>query len=474
MPATSLEIVANLAKRRGFIVQSSEIYGGAAAAYDYGPLGVELKNALKRAWWVEMVRQRENIVGLDAAILMHPKVWEASGHVAAFSDPLVECKQCHRRFRADEEPFAGRWDKKEEEAAVVKTDFRDILCPSCGTKGSYSNPRKFNLMFKTHLGPVEDAGSTVYLRPETAQGIYVDAPYLQQVMRLKLPFGIAQIGKAFRNEVSLGNFTFRTVEFEQAEMQFFVRPGEAERWFTDWRDARLQWYQSVLELPIDVLRFQEHASQELAHYAQAAADLQYAFPIGWQEIEGVHNRGDFDLRRHQEYSGKDLALFDDERQEKVLPWIIETSAGIDRVLLALLCQGYTEEVVAEGGAAGRGKGERRVVLKLPRRLAPVQVAVFPLLSNNESLVAKARAVSAELRSPTAGLRVWYDDAGAVGRRYRRQDEIGTPFCVTVDHQTLEDGTVTVRERDSMRQERVRTAELGAWLAGALAAALPVP
>ncbi len=474
MPAASLDQVANLAKRRGFIVQSSEIYGGAAAAYDYGPLGVEFKNALKRLWWEEMTRRHEHIVGLDAAIFMHPKVWEASGHVEAFSDPLVECKKCHKRFRADQDPFEGRWDKDElekalkfasGEALVMKTGFGDIPCPSCGTKGKYSNPRRFNLMFKTHLGPVEEAGSTVYLRPETAQGIYVDAPYVQEVMRLKLPFGIAQIGKAFRNEITPGPFTFRTVEFEQAEMQFFVRPEEAERWFAFWKEERMCWYRDILGFPEAVLRLHPHEKGELAHYAKAASDIQFQFPAGWQEIEGVHNRGDWDLLRHHEYSGKDLAIFDEETKTKVLPWIVETSAGIDRVLLAVLAHAYTEETVQASGAAGRGAGERRTVLRLPAVLAPVQVAVFPLLANAEKLVAAAKAIARDLR---AEFRVQYDEAGAIGRRYRRQDEIGTPFCVTVDHETLENFTVTVRDRDSLRQERVHTSALAGRVAGGLA------
>jgi glycyl-tRNA synthetase len=334
MPAESLDQVANLAKRRGFIVQSSELYGGAAAAYDYGPLGVELKNNLKRLWWEEMTRRDERIVGLDATIFMHPKVWEASGHVEAFSDPLVECKKCHKRFRAD----------------AIENE----TCPSCGTKGSFTESHQFNLMFRTHLGPTEDAGSTVYLRPETAQGIYVNAPYIQQVMRLKLPFGIAQIGKAFRNEITPGHFTFRTVEFEQAEMQFFVRPKEATRWFEFWREERLRWYTKVLEFPPSTLRARPHGTEELAHYAKAAEDVEYKFPQGWKEIEGMHNRGDWDMRRHQEYSGKDLSIFEEETKEKVLPWVIETSQGVDRVLLALLTQAYTEEAVAESGAAGLG------------------------------------------------------------------------------------------------------------------------
>lgn len=444
MPAVTLDQVANLAKRRGFIVQSSEIYGGAAAAYDFGPLGVELKNNLKRVWWDAMVRKNDNIVGLDSSIFMHPKVWEASGHVEAFSDLLVECKKCHKRYRADE----GRKD----------------ICPSCGSKKSFTEPRQFNLMFKTHLGPTEDAGSTAYLRPETAQGIYVDAGYLQEVMRLKLPFGIAQIGKAFRNEVTPGNFIFRTVEFEQAEMQFFVRPEDADRWFDHWRDARRQWYAETLGFPAKAVRLHPHEKGELAHYAKAAADVQVEFPgLGFQEIEGVHNRGDWDLSRHQKYSGKDLTIFDEEKKEKVLPWIIETSAGVDRMCLALLCQAYAEEEVAEAGAAGRGKGEKRTVLKLPPALAPIQVAVFPLLSNNDRLVAKARDIAARLRGQNSQFRVAYDAAGAIGRRYRRQDEIGTPFCVTVDHETLERGTVTVRERDSMQQARMPAPDIPSYM-----------
>lgn len=470
MPAPSLDAVVNLCKRRGFIVQSSEIYGGAAAAYDYGPLGVEVKNALKQLWWREMTVAHENIVGLDAAVFMHPKVWEASGHVEAFADPLVECKKCHRRFRADEIGEPSTKNKKH-------------ACPQCGAEDSFTERRQFNLMFRTHLGPAEDAQSLVYLRPETAQGIYVDAPYLQAVMRLKLPFGIAQIGKAFRNEITPGPFIFRTVEFEQAEMQYFVKPKEASRWFRFWRDERLRWFHETLGFPKASLRLHAHETQALAHYAKEAADMQYDFPtLGWQECEGIHNRGDYDLARHQEYSGKDLTLFDAETKEKILPWIVETSAGVDRMLLALLCQTYTEETVKEGGAAGRGAGEKRAVLKLPPSLAPVQVAVFPLLSNHDQLVGKARAIASALRTvpgtvsaehPGAGLRretvpdtfrVQYDDAGAVGRRYRRQDEIGTPFCVTADHQTLSDDTVTVRNRDTMKQERVALRDLPVWLA----------
>lgn len=437
-------------------MQSSEMYGGAAASYDYGPLGVEIKHALKRLWWREMTQREERIVGLDAAIFMHPRVWEASGHVEAFSDPLMECQQCHKRFRADE--VVG--SQPPDSAQSLPGKRVGTTCPACGEKNSLTEPRQFNLMFRTHLGPIEDAGSTVYLRPETAQGIYVNAPYIQQVMRLKLPFGIAQIGKAFRNEITPGNFTFRTVEFEQAEMQFFIRPTEATRWFEFWQEERLRWYTRVLEFPPSMLRVRPHSEKELAHYAKAAVDIQYKFPDGWKEIEGVHNRGDWDLRRHQQYSGKDLTIFDEETKEKVLPWIVETSGGVDRVLLALLAQAYTEETVAASGAAGRGEGEQRLVLKLPKALTPVQVAVFPLLSNNENLVTRATTLARGLR---ADFRVQYDDTGAIGRRYRRQDEIGTLFCVTVDHQTLADGTVTVRARDAMTQVRMAEADLAAWL-----------
>lgn len=465
MPAASLDQVVNLAKRRGFIVQSSEIYGGAAAAYDYGPLGVEIKNAVKRLWWEEMTRRHENIIGLDAAIFMHPTVWEASGHVQSFSDELVECRSCHRRYRLDD--LQAR-EKDDTEGKHAKKD-SELECPNCRAKGQFTSPRKFNLMFLTHLGPAVDDRSVVYLRPETAQGMYVNALYLQQTMRMKVPFGIAQIGKAFRNEITPGQFTFRTVEFEQAEMQFLVRPSEAERWYMVWRDERMYWYYDILEFPPGSLRIHEHEKTELAHYAQAASDVQFHFPFGWKEVEGVHNRGDWDLLRHQEYSGKDLSFYDDASKRKFLPWIIETSVGIDRIVLALLCQAYTEEELKPPtslklrGAGRRGErteDDTRLVLKLPRAVAPIQVAVFPLLSNHEAMVAEARAVTQQLRSK---FRVQYDDGGAIGRRYRRQDEIGTPVCVTIDHQTLDDDTVTVRDRDSMDQERVKISELEKWL-----------
>jgi glycyl-tRNA synthetase len=445
MAARSLEQIVQLAKRRGFVFQSSDIYGGAAAAYDYGPLGVELKNAIKRLWWDAMT-QEENIVGLDAAIFMHPKVWEASGHIESFTDPLVECKNCHKRFRADHlsENQESPHFAKASRGKGIKN--QEIACPACGKKGTFTAPRQFNLMFTTQLGAVEGSGSTVYLRPETAQGIYVNAHLVANAMRLAVPFGVAQIGKAFRNEVTPGNFTFRTVEFEQMEMQFFVKPAEADRWFEEWKKRRQAWY-GQLGLPQDALRLHPHGRDELAHYAKAAVDVQARLPFGWHEVEGIHNRGDWDLKRHSEYSGKDLSFFDETAKEKFIPWVIETSAGADRLFLALLSNAYEEETV---------NGEQRTVLRLPKMLAPVQVAVFPLLSNNDALVSAARNVAQTLRS---SFRVQFDEGGSIGRRYRRQDEIGTPFCVTVDHQTVEDGTVTIRDRDAMEQTRAPSTEL---------------
>jgi len=393
-----------------------------------------------------MTQENENIVGIDAAIMMHPKVWEASGHVTNFTDPLVECQQCHKRFRVDH--FLGddvflpiKNDREALVAAVGKKS-----CPGCGVKGKFTEPRQFNLMFTTHLGAVENEGSVIYLRPETAQGIYVNANLVASAMRMKVPFGIAQIGKAFRNEVTPGNFTFRTVEFEQMEMQYLVKQEEAAAAFEAWKEKRISWY-GKLGFAEDKLRFHEHAKDELAHYAKAAFDIEYKMPFGWKEIEGIHNRGDWDLKRHSEYSGKDLSFFDEETKDKFLPWIVETSVGADRVTLAVLINSYTEE---ETG------GEKRTVLRLPLSLVPVQVAIFPLLSNNEELVVKAKELAGMLRPK---YRVQLDNSGSIGRRYRRQDEIGTPFCVTADHQTLEDNTVTIRKRDEMTQERVNIAEL---------------
>jgi glycyl-tRNA synthetase len=451
MSAKSLEQVISLAKRRGFIFQSSDIYGGAAASYDYGPLGVELKNNIKKYWWKTMTRDFDNIVGIDAAIMMHPKVWEASGHVSNFTDPLVECGKCHKRFRVDHLLGDEEYMEKKENSESIKNALVQKGCPGCGSKDGFSEPRQFNLMFTTHLGAVENEGSLVYLRPETAQGIYVNAQLVSNAMRLKVPFGIAQIGKAFRNEVTPGNFTFRTVEFEQMEMQYFVKPDQASDVFEEWKKRRFAWYRD-LGFNENAIRFHEHEKGELAHYAKAAFDIEYKMPFGWKEIEGIHNRGDWDLRRHSEFSGKDLSFFDEKTKEKFVPWIIETSVGADRLTLAVLANALEEENV---------DGEQRMILHLPKLITPVQAAIFPLLSNNENLVSKAKEIAADLRKK---YRVQYDENSSIGRRYRRQDEIGTPFCVTIDHETLEDSAVTIRERDTMKQQRIKITDLNSYFA----------
>ncbi|HSM59247.1 MAG TPA: glycine--tRNA ligase [Longimicrobiales bacterium] len=427
-----MDKLVSLTKRRGFIFQSSEIYGGTGSVWDYGPLGVELKRNLKDRWWRTMVHERDDIEGLDAAILMHPAVWEASGHVEGFADPLVECRNCHRRFRADLPEVEGG------------------QCPTCGTRDAFSEPRMFNLMFKTFMGPVEDAAATVYLRPETAQGIYVNFLNIQGTARQRVPFGIAQIGKAFRNEITPGNFVFRTREFEQAEMQFFVKPGDDEEWFERWKADRMAWHEG-LGIRKERLRFHEHGADELAHYAKKAFDIEYEFPFGWKEFEGIHNRTDFDLARHQERSGKRLEYIDPASNERYVPYVIETSMGVDRTLLVVLVDAYREEEV---------DGETRVVLGLQARLAPIKVAVFPLVKK-DGLPELAARVHEGLRR--AAIPSFYDESGAIGRRYRRQDEIGTPWCVTVDGQTSEDGTVTIRERDSLEQVRVGADHVVAWV-----------
>lgn len=426
MPKASdvMDRLVSLCKRRGFIFQSSEIYGGTGSVWDYGPLGVELQRNVKESWWRAMVHQRDDIEGLDAAILMHPRVWEASGHVSGFTDPLVECKNCHRRFRADApELDAGK-------------------CPVCGARDSFSEPRMFNLMFRTFMGPVEEDADVVYLRPETAQGSYVNFQNVLTASRQRVPFGIAQIGKAFRNEITPGNFIFRTREFEQMEMQFFVDPTTDDEWFEYWKAERMRW---VCALGIDParLRFHEHAPDELAHYAKTAFDIEYEFPFGWQEFEGVHNRTDFDLKRHQEFSGKKLEYVDPvDRTKRFVPYVIETAIGVGRTVLVLLADAYTEEEVA---------GEPRVVMKLHPRLAPLKAAVFPLV-NRESMPELAQRVHQALRG--AGIPSFFDDAGSIGRRYRRQDEAGTPFAITIDGESLQDSTVTVRDRDTLAQERI--------------------
>jgi len=433
-----MEKLVSLAKRRGFVFQSSEIYGGLGSVWDYGPLGVELKRNVKDRWWRAMVHARDDIEGLDAGILMAAKVWEASGHVAGFTDPLVDCKQCKQRFRGDDSRIKGTPGQP------------DAQCPVCGTRGSLTAPRLFNLMFKTFMGPVEEDAAVVYLRPETAQGIYVNYLNVLQGSRQKIPFGIAQIGKAFRNEITPGNFIFRTREFEQMEMQFFVRPGTDEEWFEFWRAERMQWHLG-LGLKAERLRFHKHEQQELAHYAKAA----YEFPFGWNEFEGIHNRTDFDLTRHQQASGKKLEYFDQERQERYIPYIVETSVGADRTALALLCDAYGEEQV---------EGETRVVLRLKPALAPIKAAVLPLVKK-DGMPEIAHRIYDELRGRFTA---FYDDGGSIGRRYRRQDEAGTPFAITVDGQTTQDGTVTVRHRDTLAQDRVDAAQLVAWLGERLA------
>ena len=418
-----MEKIVSLCKRRGIIFQSSEIYGGLSACWDYGPLGVELKNNVKSAWWRSMVQERDDMVGLDSSIIMHPETWVASGHVQGFSDPLVECKQCNLRWRAD--------------------DLKENKCPECG--GELAEPRMFNLMFKTFFGPVEDEAATVYLRPETAQGIFLNFANVMNTARKKLPFGIAQIGKAFRNEITTGNFTFRSREFEMMEVEFFVQPGTDEQWLKYWLDERFNWY-IRLGIKKENLRLREHTKDELAHYARSCYDIDYLFPMGWSELEGIANRGNFDLAQHAQYSGKDLSYYDPDSGERYLPYVIEPSAGVDRSVLALLIDAYTEEP---------DKNEIRVLLRLHPDLAPIKVAILPL-SRNEALVPMARDIYAEVRKC---FMTQYDDAQSIGRRYRRQDEIGTPYCVTIDFDSLEDNAVTIRERDSMKQIRVPLAEL---------------
>jgi glycyl-tRNA synthetase len=433
---TVMEKLVSLCKRRGFVFQSSEIYGGLGSVWDYGPLGAELKRNVKDRWWNAMVRARDDIEGLDAAILMHPRVWEASGHVAGFTDPLVDCKTCKSRFRADQLGSAQCPQKPSKH-------------PGEHTTCELTEPRMFNLMFKTFMGPVEESAAVVYLRPETAQGIYVNYLNVLQSSRQKVPFGIAQIGKAFRNEITPGNFIFRTREFEQMEMQYFVRPGEDAEWFERWRAIRMAWHLEIGLTPTK-LRWHEHTGAELAHYARAAYDIEYEFPFGWNEIEGIHNRGDFDLTRHQEFSGKKLEYFDQAANTRYLPNIVETSAGADRVALTLLVDAFREEQV---------EGETRTVLGFHPAIAPIKAAVLPLV-NKDGMPEIAKELFNDLRKRLA---CFFDDGGAIGRRYRRMDEVGTPFCLTVDGQTATDHTVTVRHRDSMGQDRVELGKVLGYL-----------
>jgi glycyl-tRNA synthetase len=452
-----LDAIVNLSKRRGFVYPSSEIYGGLRAAWDYGPLGVELKNNIKRQWWRSMVQEREDIVGLDSSVILAREVWEASGHVTNFTDPLTECQVCHKRYRADH--LLEGYEEKHGHPA--EHGLADITCPNCGTRGAFDEPRQFNTMLRTYLGAVEDTSGLAYLRPETAQGIFINYKNVLTTSRRKIPFGIGQVGKSFRNEITPGNFIFRTREFEQMEMEFFVRPGSDEEWHDYWIEARLAWY-TELGIKKENLRLYEHPKEKLSHYSKRTVDIEYRFDfVGteWGELEGIANRTDFDLSTHQERSKVDMTYLDQESGERFIPYVIEPAAGVDRGMLTFLMDAYAEDEAP----AAKGKLEKRTVLRLDPRLAPVKVAVLPL-SRNADLSPKARDVAALLRKR------WnteFDDASAIGRRYRRQDEIGTPFCVTVDFDSLEDQAVTVRDRDTMTQERVGIDALADYLAGRL-------
>ncbi|MGI8426647.1 MAG: glycine--tRNA ligase [Actinomycetota bacterium] len=438
MTSPTLDEIVNLAKRRGIVFQSAEIYGGLRSGWDYGPLGVEMKENIKRAWWRSMVQLRGDMVGLDSSVILNPKTWEASGHVEVFTDPLVECLNCHHRFREDHLTSGN--------------------CPDCG-QNKFTDPRNFNLMFKTHMGPVEDDSSVAWLRPETAQGIFVDFPQVLNSSRKKVPFGIAQQGKSFRNEITPGNFIFRTREFEQMEMEYFVKPGTDEEHHQYWIDERFAWY-SNLGLRAENLRLREHESDELSHYSKRTVDIEYRYPWGWGELEGIANRGDYDLSQHQKLSGQDMTYYDAAADEHYTPYVIEPAAGATRALLAFLIDAYREEEVPTAS----GKIEKRTVLKLHPQLAAYKAAVLPL-SKHENLVPVARKVADGLRKEYM---IDYDDAGSIGKRYRRHDEVGTPFAVTVDFESLDDQAVTVRERDSMQQDRVSIDKLNGYLQERLA------
>jgi glycyl-tRNA synthetase len=424
-PELQFETLVSLCKRRGFVFQSSEIYGGIGGFWDYGPLGVEMKNNIKQAWWKAMVQERDDVVGIDASLIMNPRVWEASGHVATFTDPMVDCRNCKKRFRADH--------------------IEGNVCPECGAIGHFTEARPFNLMFKTYVGPVEDSASVAYLRPETAQAMFVNFDNVVNSMRRKLPFGIAQVGRSFRNEITPGNFIFRDREFEQMEIEYFVKPGTDEYWHQHWVDLALQWYKD-LGVRGENLRLREHEKEELSHYAKATYDVEYLYPMGWSELQGIANRTDFDLQQHAKFSGKSITYFDEETSEHIIPYVIEPSAGVDRCFLVLLYDSYEEQQVRD---------ETRVVLHLHPSIAPIKVAVLPL-SRNEKLGPLSKEVHALLRPR---FMTQFDDAQSIGRRYRRQDEIGTPLCVTIDFESLDDHAVTIRERDSMEQTRVRIEEL---------------
>ena len=454
MALDRVDAVVNLSKRRGFVYPCSEIYGGTRSAWDYGPLGVELKENVRRQWWRTMVQSRDDIVGLDSAVILAPKVWEASGHLEAFVDPLTECTSCHKRFREDHlvEAYEAKHNRAPEGGLA------GINCPNCGVKGQFTEPRNFNGLLSTNLGPVQDDSSLHYLRPETAQGIFINYANVAGTARKKPPFGIAQVGKSFRNEITPGNFIFRTREFEQMEMEFFVKPGTDEEWHEYWLKQRWDWYLD-LGLSADNLRFYEHPKEKLSHYSKRTVDIEYKFNFGgseFAELEGIANRTDFDLKTHSEHSGVDLSYFDQEAGERWFPYVIEPAAGLTRAVLAFLLEAYDEDEApnAKGGV------DKRTVMRFDRRLAPTKVAVLPL-SRNADLTPKAKDLAAELRK---SWNVEFDDAGAIGRRYRRQDEVGTPYCVTVDFETLDDQAVTVRDRDTMAQERIGLDALPGWLA----------
>lgn len=438
----SMDEIVAFAKRRGFVFPGSELYGGLANSWDFGQYGVILKNNIKKEWWRDMVQRRQEILGIDTAILMNPKIWEASGHLEHFSDPMVDCKKCKRRFRADDPSLAQNLEaQKNQDKVSSKYEYIHTLpsCPVCG--GKLSKPRQFNLMLETALGPLEAAGSKTYLRPETAQGIFVNFKNYLDTTRKKLPFGIAQIGKSFRNEITPGNFIFRTREFEQMEMEYFTKPQEADVWFDYWINQRMNWYQN-LGVKKENLRLREHKKEELSHYAKKVADVEYNFPFGWAELEGVASRGDYDLKVHETFSKKDLTYFDEESKKKYLPYVIEPAGGVERCFLAFLIDAYTEEEV---------KGEKRVVLKINKKLSPIKVAVLPLIKK-EPLQKIAKEIFSKMRE---SVMCEYDEVGSIGRRYRRQDEIGTPTCITVDFDSEKDKSVTLRDRDTMKQERVK-------------------
>jgi len=453
-----MDTIVSLCKRRGIVFPSSEIYGGLRASWDYGPLGVEMKNNIKRLWWRTMVQERDDIVGIDSSVILAREVWEASGHVTKFADPLTECQSCHKRFRADQLIEAYQ----EKHGHPPADGLAGLACPNCGTRGALSPPRMFNQLLRTYLGPVDDESGLAYLRPETAQGIFINYRNVLQTSRKKVPFGIGQIGKSFRNEITPGNFIFRTREFEQMEMEFFVQPGTDEEWHQRWIDARLDWHLG-LGISKDNLRLYEHPKEKLSHYSKRTVDIEYRFDFPgteWGELEGIANRTDFDLTTHAAAAGQDMSYLDPESGERYIPYVIEPAVGVDRILLVHLLDAYAEDQAPDA----KGNLEKRTVLRLDHRIAPVKVAVLPL-SRNADLSPKARDVAAELR------RRWntdFDDASAIGRRYRRQDEIGTPYCVTVDFETLADQAVTVRERDSMKQDRVAIAGLTAYLTDRLA------